>query len=102
MLTYGEKNYADKMQTTWEKAVQHIGIYLGQYISTEFRTRIIMVIPEEVHSQDVLGIHSCKVQLRNTNHARMREAMNKVLELLAADAAINNLDDVLKTAELQN
>ena len=44
----------------------------------------------------------CKVQLQNTTHAMLREARNKVLESLASDAAINNMDAVLKTAELQN
>ena len=32
----------------------------------------------------------------------MREASNKVLELLAADATINNLYAVLNTSEIQN
>ena len=44
----------------------------------------------------------CKVQLRNKKHARLREARNKVLESLAADAAINNQDAVLETSDLQN
>ena len=43
-----------------------------------------------------------KVQLSNTTHARLIEARNKVLESLAADAVINNLDAVLKTSEIQN
>ena len=61
-----------------------------------------MVIPEPNQSQYILGRHTHKVQLFNTTHARLREARNKVLELLAADADINNLDALLKTAELQN
>ena len=42
-----------------------------------------------------------KVQLHNTTHVRMREARNKVLELLAADAATKNMYAVLKIAEIQ-
>ena len=61
-----------------------------------------MVIPEPTHNQDILVRYSRKFQLHNTNHARTREARNKVLELLAADYAINKLDAVLKIAELQN
>ena len=90
------------MRTTWDKVVQHIGISLGQDISTEFRTRTLMVIPNPTHSQEILDIHRHKAQLRDTTHARLREARNKVLELLVADYAINNLDAVLKTAAIQN
>ena len=61
-----------------------------------------MVISEPTHSQEILYKHMCKVQLCNTTHTRLREARKKFLELLAADAAINNLDAVLKTAEIQN
>ena len=35
MFTYGEKNSAGEMRTTWEKFVQHIGIALGRDISTQ-------------------------------------------------------------------
>ena len=42
-----------------------------------------------------------KIQLLNTTHARLRESSNKVLESLAEDSAINNLDDVLNTAEIK-
>ena len=58
-----------------------------------------MVIPETNHSQEIFDRHMRKVQLRNTNHARQREASNKVLELLAADSAINDLDGLLKIVE---
>ena len=36
MFTYGEKNSAEEMRTTRKKAIQHIGIYLGQDIIMEF------------------------------------------------------------------
>ena len=61
-----------------------------------------MVILDTTHSQEILYRHSRKFQLHNTTHDRLRESRNNVLEPLAADSAINNLDDVLKTAELQN
>ena len=61
-----------------------------------------MTIRELTHSQEILEIHTNKVQLRNTANARTREPRNKVLELLAADANINNLDDVSKSEEIQN
>ena len=102
MYRYGGKNYVEEMRTTWEKFFQHIGIYLGQDISTEFRTTKIIVITKPIHSQEILERNMLKVQLRNPTHARRREARNKVLESLASDAAINNLDTVLKTTELQN
>ena len=60
------------------------------------------MIPEPTHSQELFHRNMRKVQLRNTTHARLRESRNKVLELLAADAAINNPYDVLKTADTQN
>ena len=40
--------------------------------------------------------------MRNTTHDRLREARNKVVESLAEDTAIKNLDGVLNTAEIQN
>ena len=85
------------MQTTWEKAVQNIGIALGQDISTELQTRIIMVIPDPFDSQEILYRNWRKFQLCNRAYARLIEFRNKVLESLAVDAAINNLNDVLKT-----
>ena len=61
-----------------------------------------MVITEPTHSLEILKIHMHKVQLRNTTHARLREARNKVLELLAADDAIKNLGSVLNKVDIQN
>ena len=61
-----------------------------------------MVIPGPTHSQEILDRHTRKFQLLKITHARMREFRNKVLESLAADAAIKNLNAVLKTAEIQN
>ena len=43
-----------------------------------------------------------KVKLFKRTHCRLKESKNKVLELLAADYAINNLDALLKTSEIQN
>ena len=43
-----------------------------------------------------------RFQLHNRTHSRMREARNNVLELLAVDVAIDNLDVVLKTSETQD
>ena len=60
-----------------------------------------MVITEPTHSLEILKIHMHKVQLRNTTHARLREARNKVVESLAEDTAIKNLDGVLNTAEIK-
>ena len=51
MFKYGEKNSAEEIRTTWEKVVQHHGIALCQDISTELRTRTLIVIPETTHSQ---------------------------------------------------
>ena len=61
-----------------------------------------MVIPEPTQIQEILDRHTCKIQLWNTTHTRLREDRNTFLESLAADNAINNLDDVVKTAELHN
>ena len=60
------------------------------------------MILDPTHYQDILYRHLRTVQLCNTIHARMRESSNKVLELLAEDVIINNLDAVLKIADLQN
>ena len=61
-----------------------------------------MVIPELTNIQEILERHMHKFQLRNTTHARLRESINKVLESLASDAAINNLYTALKKVEIQN
>ena len=90
------------MQRTWEKVVQHIEIAIGQDISMELQTRTLMVIPEPTHIQEILDRHMRRVQLWYKTHARIRESREKVLKSLAADAAINNLDAVLKTSEIQN
>ena len=80
MFTYEEKNSADKMRTTWERAVQHIVIYIGQDISKELWTRTRMVVLEPTHSQDRIYRHMQKLQLRNTTHAKLRKSRNRVLE----------------------
>ena len=54
MFTLEGKNSADVMRTTWEKVVQHIGISLYQDISTELRTRALILIPAPTHSQEIL------------------------------------------------
>ena len=97
MFTYGDKKSADGIQKTWERSVQHIGIFFVQDIITELQTRIIMVIPEPFDSQEILYRNWRKFQLCNRAYARLIEFRNKVLESLAVDAAINNLNDVLKT-----
>ena len=61
-----------------------------------------MVIPEPTHSQEILDRHMCRVKLHNPNHSRLIESRNKFLDLLASDDAINNLNYVLKTAEIQH
>ena len=61
-----------------------------------------MVIKYPNQSQEILERQIRKVQMSNTTHTRMRESRKKVLESLAADAAINNLDAVLKTEEIKN
>ena len=83
-------------------AGQQIGIALGQDIITEFHTMLLMVIPDPNHGQEILEIHSRKVQIIDITHSRMRSSINKVLESLVAYAAINNLDVVLNKSELQN
>ena len=60
-----------------------------------------MVIPEPTQSQEILYRHVCKVQLCNITHARLKEARNNVLESLAEDVAIKNLDAVLNTEDIQ-
>ena len=54
MFTYGDKKSADGIQKTWERSVQHIGIFFVQDIITELQTRIIMVITQPIHSQEIL------------------------------------------------
>ena len=74
MFTLREKNSAEITQKTWENAVQHIGIGLGQDISMKLQTRMIMVIPELIYSQEILFRHSLNVQIFNKTHARLRES----------------------------
>ena len=54
MFTYAEKNSANDMKTPWEKDVQNIGIAIGQDISTELGTRMLMVIPDPTHIQEII------------------------------------------------
>ena len=63
MFAYKEKTSASAMQTTWEKAIQNIGIALGQDISTELEKSMIMVILEPIHSQEILYRHSSKIKI---------------------------------------
>ena len=56
-----------------------------------------MVITDPTHSQEILDRHTRKVQLSNTTHSMMGEYRSKILESLESDAAIKNLDTVLKT-----
>ena len=53
-----------------------------------------MLIPYPTQNQYIID--------SNTNHARLREASNKVLQLLAENATINNMYAVLKTADTHN
>ena len=61
-----------------------------------------MFIPDPIQSQYIIDRHSRKFLLYNTTHVRLREATEKVFGSLASYSGINNLDAVLKTAELQN
>ena len=90
------------MWTTREKVVQHIEIALVQEISIEFKMRKLMLVLDTTHSQEILARHMQKFQLLSTTRARLWESRNKILELLAADAAISNLGAVLKTVDIQN
>ena len=102
MFTYMKENSAVGMRATWEKFVHHIGIDISQDISTELWTRIMMVIPDPVHSQYILYRQLRQIQLHYTTHTSLREARDKILESLAEDISINNLYALLKTSDLQN
>ena len=59
------------MQTTWEKAIQNIEIYIGQDTSKELQTRMLILIPDPTHSQEMLDRHTWKFQLRSTTNIRL-------------------------------
>ena len=63
---------------------------------------MLIVIPEKIHSKEIINRHYLKVQLRNTTQSILIKDRVKVLESLAADSAISNLDAVLKTTYIQN
>ena len=71
MFTYIENNSANDIQTTRENAVQNIEIAIGQDISMEIQTRMLMVIPEPSHIEEILEWYMFEFQLCNTTNARL-------------------------------
>ena len=96
MCTYGDKNLADYMWTTWEKSIQNIGIDFGQEISTELQTRMLMVILEPKNSKEILDWHTRKLQVHNTKNARIWQARQHVLDFLIEAMTFDNPDDIFK------
>ena len=90
--------------TTFElnrkRPFKNIGICLGQDITTEIRTRMLMVIPEPTYSQKILDQHTHKVRLHNTNNTKIRQARQHILDFLEADVTDHNPYAILKTSEL--
>ena len=87
MFAYTENSSANDMKTTREKAIQNIGIDIVKDISTELRTRTLML---------------CKVQLQNTTNTRLQKDRQQVLDSLTAAVTAKNPYAILKTSEIQN
>jgi hypothetical protein len=58
MFDYGHRAAADQMRTSWEMLVQFVGTNYGQDISNELQNKIPVIIPEPVHTLEVLARHS--------------------------------------------
>ena len=71
MFTYIENKSANDIQTTRENAVLNIEIAIGQDISMEIQTRMLMVIPETSHIEEILEWYMFEFQLCNTTYARL-------------------------------
>ena len=69
------------------KAILNIGIDIVKDISTELRTRTLML---------------CKVQLQNTTNTRLQKDRQQVLDSLTAAVTAKNPYAILKTSEIQN
>ena len=68
----------------------------------ELRTRMLVMIPEPTHIQDILDWHTRKFQLQNKTNSRLQYSRRHVLDLLASAVTANNPYSILKIAELEN
>jgi hypothetical protein len=103
VFEYGQKSAADQMRTSWEKLVQYVGTNYGQYINNELQNKVLVVLTEPVHTEDVLERHSVReVMIRNgqLNIQQARQAQETILK--AAVQAGTEMDAPMKLAILQN
>ena len=68
----------------------------------ELRTRMLVVIPEPTHIQDILDWHTRKVQINNKTNSRLQYSRRHVLDLLSSAVTTNNPYSILKIEELEN
>jgi hypothetical protein len=58
VFDYGHRAAVDQMRASWEKLVQFMGTNYGQDISNELQNKIPVILPEPVHTLEVLARHA--------------------------------------------
>ena len=110
VFDYGQRGAADQTRTTWEKIVIYAGTIMAQDISNELQNRKTVVIPEPVHSQEILDRHQFTVIRKKAQSERIVKAkqakcsaLRKVI--IKADAAkeeVESTDATMMLASLEN
>jgi hypothetical protein len=103
VFEYGQKSAADQMRTSWEIFVNYVGTNYGQDINNELQNKIIIVLVEPVHMDDVLMRHGVREVIIRTGHMNIqRERQYQETILRASVLAVIYLDAPMKLAILQN
>jgi hypothetical protein len=63
VFDYGHWAAVDQIRTLWEKLVQFMGTSCGQDISNELQNKIPVILPEPVHTLEVLARHAIQEQM---------------------------------------
>jgi hypothetical protein len=103
VFDYGQKSAADQMRTSWENIVQYVDTNYGQDISNELQNKIIVVLIDPVHTDDVLmrhGVREVMIWTGQLNIQWERQAQETILR--SSFLAGIDLDYPMKLAILQN
>jgi hypothetical protein len=103
VFNYGQKYAADQMCTAWEKLVQYVGTNYGHDINNKLQNKVLVVLTEPVHTDDVLARHSVReVMIRNgqLNIQQARQVQETILK--ASVQAGTDMYAPMRLAILQN
>lgn len=86
MFTYGQKNSADKLRTSWDELTTHCGATLGTDIGTELSTKTKLTLPKPEYTQEQKDAHDAAVTKKKTQLERLKQAKEK--KKVAKDAIV--------------